>query len=96
MIFFFSLFLVISIVLALILFPTMLRSELHERGKDQWFFGWSYGLAWGATIFLIAACGLLVFDRNKEEIFYKEKLYLNQEDEETGMIDQEAKIKTLN
>ena len=31
----------------------------------------------------------------REEIFYKEQLYLNQ-DEENMIVDQEAKIKTLN
>ena len=85
----------VSIFFALILFPTMLRTELADRGKDKWYFGWSYGLAWGATIFLVAALGLLYYDRNREEIFYKEQLYLNQ-DEENMIVDQEAKIKTLN
>lgn len=84
-------------MLALIIFPTMLDGELEKRGKENWYFGWSYGLAWGATIFLAAALGLLAYDRNREEVFYKEKLYLNQEeDEENRMVDQEAKIKTLN
>jgi hypothetical protein len=42
---------------------------------------------------------LLTLDRNKDEIFYRERLYLNQEDEEgetsNQINNQEAKIKTL-
>jgi len=69
------------IVLALILFPVMLMKSLHDTNKDKWFFGWCYGLAWGATLFLVAAIGLLFYDRNTEEIFYKEKLCLNEDEE---------------
>ena len=62
----------------------MLQKELDNTNKDKWFFGWSYGLAWGATLFLVAAVGLLFYDRNTEEIFYKEKLCLNEEEEATA------------
>ncbi len=37
----------------------------------------------------------MVCDRNREEIFYRERLYLNQDDEEKAEPNQEAKIKTL-
>lgn len=74
----------------------MFIREINERGKDKWYFGWSYGTAWGSSIFILGAALLLICDRKKEEIFYRERLYLHQEDEENVEINQEAKIKTLN
>ncbi|CAF0704724.1 unnamed protein product [Brachionus calyciflorus] len=85
---------VICILTTLIMFPLMFIKELHERGRDKWYFGWSYGVAWGAVFFLADAVILLLCDRKKEELFYKESLYLNNDEED--IIDrQEAKIKTL-
>ncbi len=71
-------------VLALTIFPLYFTSNLQEKAndEDEWYFGWSYGVAWGAAIFLISSAILLICDRNREEVFYKEKLYLNQEDED--------------
>jgi hypothetical protein len=94
------LLLVFFLIISLVLFPTMLYQELHERGKDKWYFGWSYGVAWGGGIFLFGAGLLLLCDRNKEEIHYTERLYLNHEEDdqyESNSIDmnQESKIKTL-
>ena len=96
---------------ALILFPIMFIREMHERGKDKWFFGWSYGVAWGAFFFLTSNCSiisgkslvnieilgaaiLLMCDRKREELFYKESLYINN-DEEDFFENQDVKIKTL-
>ncbi len=42
----------------------------------------AYGVAWGATIFLFGGSMVLICDRNKEEIYYREKIYLNEDDEE--------------
>ena len=84
----------ICVLAALVLFPTMFIKELNERGKDRWYFGWSYGVAWGSVFFLIGAALLLLCDRKREEIFYKESLYINQ-DEEDVIDNQENKIKTL-
>ena len=72
----------------------MFIQELNDRGRDKWYFGWSYGTAWGGAIFLAGATLLLVCDRKKEEIFYTERLYLHQEDEENVEAIQEAKIKS--
>lgn len=73
----------------------MFLRESHFRGKEKWYFGWSYGVAWGAVIFLLGAALLVMCDRNREEVFYRERLYLNQDDEENVEANQEAKIKTL-
>ena len=43
----------------------------------------------GATV-------LLYCDRNREEVFYRERLLLNGDEEEHFVINQEAKIKTVN
>ncbi len=90
----FLFFKVICLVTALVLFPIMFIQELNERGRDKWYFGWSYGTAWGGAIFLAGATLLLVCDRKREEIFYRERLYLHQEDEENVEAIQEAKIKS--
>ena len=68
--------------LALTIFPVYFTADLQDKSDDKWYFGWSYGVAWGAAIFLFGAAILLICDRNKEEVSYKERLYLNQEDEE--------------
>lgn len=77
---------VILMVNSLILFPTMFMQEIKERGKEEWRFGWAYGCAWGSTIFLFGASMLLIFDRNKEEIYYREKVYLNQFEENVEIV----------
>ncbi len=59
--------------------------EIHDRGKDVWYFGWAYGVAWGATIFLFGGSIVLICDRNKEEVYFREKMYLS-EDEEAGKL----------
>lgn len=72
----------VCLVLALTIFPLYFISELSEDNQSSWYFGWSYGVGWGGAIFLFAAAILLICDRNREEVFYKETLYINQEDEE--------------
>jgi hypothetical protein len=63
----------------LLLFP--LRSHLKLTafvyGIEK-----AYGVAWGATIFLFGGSMVLICDRNKEEIYYREKRYLNEDDDE--------------
>lgn len=70
------------LVLALTIFPLYFISELSDSNESNWYFGWSYGVGWGGAIFLFAAALLLICDRNREEVFYKETLYINQEDDE--------------
>lgn len=72
----------LCLVLSLTIFPLYFISELDNKNETTWYFGWSYGAGWGAAIFLFASGILLICDRNREEVFYKETLYLNQEDEE--------------
>lgn len=76
------LLIVLLLSLALGIFPLYFVNQLGYSSEATWYFGWSYGIGWGAAIFLFAAAVLLICDRNREEIFYKETLYLNQEEEE--------------
>ena len=55
----------------------MFMQELDEREGDQWYFGWSYGVAWGAAIFIFGAAILLLVDRENDTIYYREKTYYN-------------------
>ena len=60
-------------MICVIVFPAKFMQEKDDRGKPEWFFGWAYGIAWGASIFLLGAAILLLLDRESEEIYYKEK-----------------------
>lgn len=41
--------------------------------RPIWEFGWAYGVGWGAAIFLFGAVVLLLCDKESEEIYYKER-----------------------
>jgi len=41
--------------------------------RRVWEFGWAYGVGWGAAIFLFGAVVLLLCDKESEEIYYKER-----------------------
>lgn len=48
--------------------------EFHFAGNRRvWEFGWAYGVGWGAAIFLFGAVVLLLCDKESEEIYYKER-----------------------
>ena len=71
---------IISVVLeliALIVFPVMFIKDLDQKSAkmqiSEWYFAWSYGIAWGAAIFEIGCAILLLIDKDNEEIYYKEK-----------------------
>lgn len=70
-----------ALVVALTLYPAFFYAELHSRSvpdnRPLWYFGWAYGVGWGAAIFLIGAVLLLVCDKETEEIFYKERTIHN-------------------
>ena len=72
---------VVLLVIGLIVFPAMFVEELPDRlpelPNEQWFFGWSYGVAWGAAIFMFGAAILLLMDRESDTIYYREKTYYN-------------------
>ncbi|CAH1774993.1 unnamed protein product [Owenia fusiformis] len=68
-------FCVLCQVISLIVFPAMFMQEIQSLGKSQWMFGWSYGVGWGAAIFLFGGAILLLMDKESEEIYYREKTY---------------------
>lgn len=63
------------LITALTVLPVMFLQEVQKLGRATWFFGWAYGVAWGATVFVIGAALLLIIDKDTEEIFYAEKTY---------------------
>jgi hypothetical protein len=76
-------FVVISEVISLIVFPIKYIEEAEADGVTHYEFGWGYGVGWGATIFMLGSGILLWCDRNGEEVLYREKTcYYN--DEEAG------------
>jgi len=74
----------ILLTIALIVFPVMFLEQKEERINTKWYFGWGYGVAWGAVVFILGAAILLLVDKESEEIFYREKTcyQYQQEDEE--------------
>nr|CAG4645920.1 EOG090X0HIV [Lynceus sp. MCZ IZ 141354] len=66
----FSLF---AILIGLVLYPICFSRELAQGNRSVWEFGWAYGVAWGAAIFLFGACVLLMCDKEAEELYYKER-----------------------
>nr|XP_029717412.1 transmembrane protein 47-like isoform X2 [Aedes albopictus]XP_029717421.1 transmembrane protein 47-like isoform X2 [Aedes albopictus] len=63
----------ISLLVALILYPVCFAAELNLGNRPVWEFGWAYGVGWGAAIFLFGAVVLLLCDKESEEIYYKER-----------------------
>ncbi|XP_026475362.1 transmembrane protein 47-like [Ctenocephalides felis] len=63
----------ISILIALIIYPVCFAAELNFGNRTVWEFGWAYGVGWGAAIFLFGAVILLSCDKESEEIYYKER-----------------------
>jgi hypothetical protein len=66
-----------SLLAAVILYPIMFISEIsdyrNEFNISQWFFSWSYGVAWGAAIFLFGSAVLLAIGRETQTVMYREK-----------------------
>lgn len=63
---------------ALIMFPAAFYVNMNEYGsRRNWEVDWSYGIAWGATIFTLAASIMLICDKEHEEVYYKEKTIYN-------------------
>ncbi|KAL7028963.1 hypothetical protein ACKWTF_006050 [Chironomus riparius] len=63
----------LSLLVALILYPVCFATELSQGNRTVWEFGWAYGVGWGAAIFLFGAVVLLLCDKESEEIYYKER-----------------------
>lgn len=91
---------VVSILIALIIYPVCFATELN-LGKHSfflspvskctvhmcpignrtvWEFGWAYGVGWGAAIFLFGGVVLLLCDKESEEIYYKERKIVHDND----------------
>ena len=68
---------VVCVVISVVVFPIMFMQHIAEMNKPKWYFAWSYGLAWGAAIFLCGVAVLLFMDKENDEIYYKEKTTYN-------------------
>ncbi|CAD6191460.1 unnamed protein product [Caenorhabditis auriculariae] len=65
-------------LVALIMFPVAFYVKMNEYGpRRNWEVDWSYGIAWGATLFTLGASIMLICDKEHEEIYYKEKTIYN-------------------
>jgi len=62
---------------AVIVYPIMFISEIEDYRRvfniTQWYFSWSYGIAWGAVIFLFGSAVLLAIGKETTSIEYREK-----------------------
>ncbi|XP_037947139.1 transmembrane protein 47 isoform X1 [Teleopsis dalmanni] len=63
----------LAVLSALIVYPVCFAGELNLANRPIWEFGWAYGVGWGAAIFLFGAVVLLLCDKESEEIYYKER-----------------------
>ncbi|XP_023164593.1 transmembrane protein 47 isoform X1 [Drosophila hydei] len=63
----------LAVLSALIVYPVCFAGELTMANRRVWEFGWAYGVGWGAAIFLFGAVVLLLCDKESEEIYYKER-----------------------
>merc|ERR1711971_937331 len=73
---------VITLFLAVIIYPTSMAKEMGEGDDLQWGFGFGFGSAVFCLIFLVLSLVLLICDRESEEIFYKEREAEDEEGEE--------------
>jgi len=67
----------LSILVALVIYPAWFASEIEQSNRQVWEFGWAYGVGWGAAIFLFGAILLLLCDKETEEIYYKERTIIH-------------------
>ncbi|CAB3411097.1 unnamed protein product [Caenorhabditis bovis] len=64
-----SAFSVLLELVALIMFPVAFYVKMDEYGsRRNWEVDWSYGIAWGATLFTLGASIMLICDKEHEEI----------------------------
>ncbi|KAE8744879.1 hypothetical protein FOCC_FOCC008520 [Frankliniella occidentalis] len=74
----------VSILVALVVYPVCFASELNQGNRTVWEFGWAYGVGWGAAIFLFGGVVLLLCDKESEEIYYKERKIVHRDVEGSG------------
>lgn len=69
----------VSIIIALIIFPVMTLKTLPYRINGTWYFHWAYGVAWGGVIFMLGFIILLFIpesvDQSPADTVYKDKIY---------------------
>ncbi|XP_022918608.1 transmembrane protein 47 isoform X1 [Onthophagus taurus] len=70
----------VCITIALIIYPVCFALELNFGNRTIWEFGWAYGVGWGAAIFLFGGVMLLMCDKESEEIYYKERKIVHDND----------------
>lgn len=68
----------ICLLVTLIIFPVaFIKQEIQtykeKFGHTEWNFSWSYGVCWGAWLFLLGAAILLLIDRTQNNTVRKEK-----------------------
>ncbi|CAG0895827.1 unnamed protein product [Darwinula stevensoni] len=63
----------LSVLIALVVYPVCFTGELDKGNRNLWEFGWAYGVGWGAAIFLFGSIVLLICDKESEEIYFKER-----------------------
>ncbi|CAG0918815.1 unnamed protein product [Notodromas monacha] len=68
----------ITVLIALVVYPVCFSGELDQGNRELWEFGWAYGVAWGAAIFLFGGIVLLLLDKESEEIYYKERTVVHE------------------
>jgi len=71
------LFAVAFLLTAVIVYTVMFIVEIDEYRTEfnitQWYFSWSYGIAWGAAIFLFGSAILLAIGKETTSIEFHEK-----------------------
>ena len=74
------------LLIALTVYPVCLSGELRLGNRDLWEFGWAYGIAWGAAIFLFGGIVLLLLDAEPEGRKYvtKERVIIIRENTVDG------------
>ncbi|XP_066247703.1 uncharacterized protein [Euwallacea similis] len=55
-------------------------SRILLGNRTIWEFGWAYGVGWGVAIFLFSGVVLLICDKESEEIYYKERKIVHDND----------------
>lgn len=68
---------VVFLLSAVIVYPVMFIAEMDDyRARfniTQWYFSWSYGIAWGSAIFLFGSGVLLAIGKETTSVEYREK-----------------------
>ncbi|CAB0042153.1 unnamed protein product [Trichogramma brassicae] len=69
----------VTLLIALVIYPVCFAAELNFGNRTVWEFGWAYGVGWGAVIFLFGGALLLLCDKESAEIYYKQRKIVREE-----------------